>query len=272
MQNFRTTPAEMVGSLWRNRALVHASAKREVLARYRGSFLGILWSFITPLFMLTVFTFVFSVIFQARWGNSSGSKTEFALILFAGLIVFNLFAECINRAPTLVTSNPNYVKKVVFPLETLPFISLLSALFNAFVSVIVWLIAYVIFIGPPNLTVMYLPIVLIPFCVFLLGLSWLLASLGTFLRDISQFIGVATTALMFLSPIFFPASAFPDEYAYILYLNPITTVVEQARDVLYWGKPPQFASLAMYFAATSAVAWLGFLWFQKTRKGFADVL
>lgn len=272
MQHFSISPKEMFASLWRNRELVKASAKREVLGRYRGSFLGLLWSFFNPLFMLAVFTFVFSVIFQARWGGGSGSKTEFALVLFAGLLVYNLFAECINRAPGLILSNTNYVKKVVFPLEILPLVGLLSALFHTLISLGVWVIAYTLFFGIPHLTVFYLPLVLLPFCLFLMGLSWALASLGVFLRDVSQFIGLLTTALMFLSPVFYPVTAFPEDYRYILYLNPLTTVVEQTRDVLFWGKMPDFLMLAIYWVVTLGIAWLGFAWFQKTRKGFADVL
>lgn len=271
MRHFSASTIEMFASLWRNRGLIKALAKREILGRYRGSFLGLLWSFFNPLFMLAVFTFVFSVIFQARWG-SGGSKTEFALVLFAGLLVFNLFAECINRAPGLILSNTNYVKKVVFPLETLPFVGLLSALFHTLISLGVWLIAYTLFFGIPHLTVFYLPLVLLPFCLFLMGLSWALASLGVFLRDVSQFIGLLTTALMFLSPIFYPATALPEEYRQILYLNPLTTVVEQARDVLFWGKTPDLFMLGIYCVVTLGIASLGFAWFQKTRKGFADVL
>ena len=272
MRDFPATPFEMVASNWRHRELVKVSTKREVLSRYRGSFFGLLWSFLNPLFMLTVFTFVFSVIFQARWGGGSESKTEFALLLFAGLLVFNLFAECISRAPGLIVANVNYVKKVVFPLEILPVVGLLSALFHTLISLFVWLIVYVIFFGFPHLTVLYLPLVLVPFCLFILGLSWALASLGVFLRDIAQVIGVMTTALMFLSPIFYPATAFPEDYRYMLYFNPLTTAVEQTRDVLFWGKTPDFLMLTIYWGVTLGVAWLGYAWFQKTRKGFADVL
>lgn len=272
MRNFPATPVEMVDSLWRNRSLVHAAAKREVLGRYRGSALGLLWSFFNPLFMLTVYTFVFSEVFKARWSSGSESKTEFALVLFAGLIVFNLFAECINRAPSLILNNPNYVKKVVFPLEILPFVGLLSALYHAFISLGVWLVAYLILFGLPHGTVLLLPLIILPFALFIMGLSWALASLGVFLRDVSQFIGVVVTTLMFLSPIFYPASALPESYRHILYLNPITPVIEMTRDVLYWHKLPNFTMLAVYWLSTSIIAWLGFAWFQKTRKGFADVL
>jgi lipopolysaccharide transport system permease protein len=272
MQHFSNSPYEMFASLWRNRELIKALAKREVLGRYRGSYLGLLWSFFNPLFMLAVYTFVFSVIFKARWGGGSDSKTEFALVLFAGLLVFSLFAECINRAPGLILFGTNYVKKVVFPLEILPFVGVLSALFHALISLGVWLIAYTLFFGIPHLTVFYLPLVLLPFCLFLMGMSWALASLGVFLRDVSQFIGLLTTALMFLSPIFYPATAVPEDYRYILYINPLSTVVEQTRDVLFWGKTPDLFILGMYCVVTLGIAWLGFAWFQKTRKGFADVL
>ncbi|MDH0625443.1 ABC transporter permease [Pseudomonas chengduensis] len=272
MRQFSATLFEMIASISRNRGLIQASAKREVLGRYRGSTLGLLWSFFNPLLMLVVYTFVFSEVFKARWSAGSESKTEFALVLFAGLIIFNLFAECINRAPSLILSNPNYVKKVVFPLEILPFVGLLSALYHTLISLGVWLAAYAVLFGMPHATALYLPLVLLPFCLLIMGLSWALASLGVFLRDVSQFIGVVTTVFMFLSPIFYPASALPEDYQSLLYLNPLTPVIEMTRDVLYWGKSPNFLLLGTSWLAAVAIAWLGFAWFQKTRKGFADVL
>lgn len=272
MRHFPATPIEMFASLWRNWDLIHASAKREVLGRYRGSALGLLWSFFNPLFMLAVYTFVFSVVFKARWNTGSDSKTEFALVLFAGLIVFNLFAECINRAPGLILANPNYVKKVVFPLEILPVVGLLSALHHALISLGVWLVAYVVLFGVPHATALLLPLMVVPFGLFIMGISWALASLGVFLRDVSQIIGLITTVLMFLSPIFYPANALPDDYRHFLYLNPLTPVIEQTRDVLFWGKSPDFPMLGVYWLASTLIAWVGFAWFQKTRKGFADVL
>lgn len=272
MRSFSASPVEMFASLWRNRELIKASAKREVLGRYRGSFLGLLWSFFNPLFMLAVYTFVFSVVFKARWNLENDSKTEFALVLFAGLIVFNLFSETISRAPSLVLANPNYVKKVVFPLEILPLVTVLSSLFHGMISLAVWLLAYLIFFGSPHVTILYLPLVIFPFLLFLLGLSWVLASLGVFLRDISQFIGTIISVLMFMAPIFYPITALPEEMRHWLYFNPLTSVIEQVRDVLYWGKEPNFAIFTIYTLSSILIAWLGFVWFQKTRKGFADVL
>jgi lipopolysaccharide transport system permease protein len=274
MKNFSGSPAEIVVSLRRNRELILAFVKREVLGRYRGSILGLLWSLFNPLFMLAVYTFVFSVVFQARWGGGSGasSKTEFALVLFAGLLMFTLFAECINRAPSLILSNANYVKKVVFPLEILPVVALLSAMFHMLIGLGVWLLAYGLFIGVPHATGLLLPLILMPLMMFIMGLTWALASLGVYLRDISQVIGVITSVLMFLSPIFYPVGAVPQDYQRLLYINPLTPVIEMARDVLYWGKVPDLATLFVYWIFTALIAWLGFAWFQKTRKGFADVI
>ncbi len=272
MQCFSIAPKEMVASLWRNRYLIKTFVQREVVGRYRGSFMGILWSFFHPVFMLSVYTFVFSVVFKARWHTGSDSKTEFALILFSGLMVFNLFAECINRAPTLILSHVNYVKKVIFPLEILPWVVLGGALFHTVVSFIVWLIAYIILFGTPHLTIILLPVVILPLLLFIVGISWGLASLGVYLRDVSQFIGIFTAALMFLTPIFYSASNLPEKYQILLRLNPLTSVVEQTRDVLFWGKPPDIKLLVVSFLCSILIAWLGFAWFQKTRKGFADVL
>lgn len=273
MIEFSAAPREMIASPWRHRDLIVASVKREVLGRYRGSFLGLFWSFFNPLLMLFVYTFVFSVVFKARWGvTGSDSKAEFALVLFAGLIVFNIFAECFNRSTGLILNNVNYVKKVIYPLDILPWISLGSALFHGAISLIVWLLAYTFFYGVPHLTVLLLPLIFLPFIFIVMGITWFLASLSVFLRDVAQFVGVFTTMLMFLSPIFYPITALPENYRVLLYMNPLTPIIEQSRAVLFWGDLPDFKLLACYGIASLLIAWLGFAMFQKTRKGFADVL
>jgi len=266
------TPGEMIASPWRNRYLLKKSIQREVSGRYRGSFLGILWSFFTPLFMLSVYTFVFSVVFRARWSGGSGSKTEFALILFAGLMVFNLFAECVNRAPTMILGHSDYVKRVIYPLEILPLITLGSALFQTLVSFGVWLLAYCILFGLPKLTVLLLPVVIMPLIFLILGISWWLAALGVYLRDVSQIIGIITTAMLFLSPIFYSASRLPENYQKILQLNPLTLIIEHTRGILLWGRMPDAMTLLSQNLIALVICYLGFAWFQKTRKGFADVL
>ena len=267
-----TSPLSIVRSITTNHRLIFSLAKREVVGRYRGSVMGLLWSFFNPVLMLAVYTFVFSVVFRARWAGGSDSKTEFALVLFAGLLVFNLFSECVNRAPGLILSNSSYVKKVIFPLEILPLVALGSAAFHFAISFIVWLLFYFIFFGLPPPTILWLPLILLPLILMTLGLSWLLASLGVYLRDVGQIIGVVTTILMFVSPIFYPIAALPEKYRPFMQLSPLTVVVEQARDVMIWrhNMDWQLWGFAMIFS--SVIAWLGYFWFQKTRKGFADVI
>lgn len=234
--------------------------------------MGILWSFFNPVLMLIVYTFVFSIVFKARWIGGTDSKTEFALVLFAGLMMYNLFAECINRAPSLVLSNVNYVKKVVFPLEILPIVAIGSATFHLIISLFVWLCFYLVFIGIPPATIGLLPLLLLPFFLMILGLTWLLAALGVYLRDVAQIIGILTTALLFLSPIFYPISALPEEYHYFIQASPLTFIVEQAREIMIWDKELNWSAWVIYSLFSIISAWLGFAWFQKTRKGFADVL
>ena len=272
MQRFSTAPLEMFGGAWRHRGLIVSLIRRDVLGRYRGSVMGVLWSFFNPLLMLAVYTFVFSVVFGARWGVAAESKADFALILFAGLLIFNVFAECVTRAPTMVLAHPNYVKKIVFPLEILPWVALGSALFHAAVSLGVWLLGFAVIRGLPPPTAACLPLVLAPLLLLVLGLMWLLAALGVYVRDISQVVGILTTTLMFLTPIFYPADALPDQYRWVLLVNPIAPIVEQTRDVLYWGRLPDAGRWALTLMASTVVAWLGFAWFQNTRRGFADVL
>ncbi|MFT3719036.1 ABC transporter permease [Pseudorhodoferax sp.] len=271
MKNLRS-PVEMVAGMWRNRSLILAMTKREVLGRYKGSIFGLLWSFFNPLLMLTVYTFVFSEIFKARWNLTSQSKMEFALVLFVGLIAFNFFSECVNRAPAVILSNPNYVKKVVFPLEILPFVSVLSALFHGVISLSVWLVAHLIFFGLPPVTALIAPLIAFPLIGFTVGSCWILSSLGVYLRDVSQVIGAVVVMLMFLSPIFYPLSSVPEVYRGVMHLNPLTVIIEDLRAVLYWGRGIDMLNLAMLWCGASLFAWMGFAWFQHTRKGFADVL
>lgn len=271
---FSAGPGALLAEPWRQRQLLATLVRREVAARYRGSLFGNLWALFTPLLMLAVYTFVFSVVFNARWGAGStgGSRTEFALVLFAGLMVFNFFAECFTRAPRLVLENANYVKKVVFPLHLLPWVSLGAALVNLTVSLAVWLLFYVLVNGLPPPTLLLLPLVLLPLVLLVAGLSWALAALGVYLRDLAQLVGLLSTVLLFLSPIFYPIEALPEHYRTLLHLNPLTGIIGQVRDVLYWGQWPGLTALALNLAVGAMVAWGGFYLFQKTRKGFADVL
>lgn len=263
---------EVLNSFLRNRSLIYQMTKREVVGRYRESILGIAWSFFNPLIMLAVYTVVFSTVFQAKWGIGSESKTEFALVLFIGMIVHGVLAESMNNSPSLMLRNVSYVKKVVFPLEVLPWIVMGSTLFHALISVIVWVLFYVVVNHSFQWTIIFLPIVFLPLVMFSLGVSWMLASLGVYIRDIGQMTGVLTTILLFMSPIFYPASRLPEPYQTIIYLNPLTFVIEQAREVLMWGNVPNWTGMVVAYIVSFLVAWAGFAWFQKTRQGFADVL
>jgi lipopolysaccharide transport system permease protein len=272
----RTSLATLVESFWGKRQLILQMARREVVGRYKGSVMGIAWSLFNPILMLAVYTFVFSVVFKSRWGAPiSGAvedRTQFALLLFVGMIVHGLFAEVLNRAPGLILANVNYVKKVVFPLQILPIVAMSAALFHALVSLAVLLLAFAIFHGYVPWTALFVPLVLLPLVVFTLGVAWMLASLGTFLRDVSQTIGVLMTVMMFLSPVFYPVSALPEDLRPLIMMNPLTFIIEQAREVLVWGRMPDLPGLAAYLGVALVVGWAGFIWFQKTRKGFADVV
>ena len=271
----RTYPADIIelfASQWRNRQLILQLTKREVLGRYRGSVMGLAWSFFNPLVMLAVYTFVFSVVFKARWSTGGDDKINVALVLFAGLIVYGIFAECLNRAPGLVVSNANYVKKVVFPLEILPSVALGSAIFHATVSLLVLLSAQLLIYQRCPWTVILFPLVLIPLLFATNGFAWLLSALGVYLRDVSQTTAILTTVLMFTSPIFYPLTSLPERYRLWLQLNPLTFLIEESRNSLIFGKAPDFTSLGISLMGSLLIAFGGFWWFQKTRKGFADVL
>ena len=248
--------------------------RRDIEARYRGSALGIVWSMLTPLMMLAVYTLVFGTVFKSRWAGSDdhASASQFAVILFAGLIVFQLFSDVILRAPTIIIANANLVKRVVFPLELLLPVVFGSALFHASISFLILLPFIFLVFGELHPTLVYLPLVLAPLAVLCLGIGWFLASIGTFIRDIGQIVGTMTTALLFLAPIFFPLTALPEWIRPALVFNPLTIPIEQMRQIAIFGHEPDFVALGIYSAVALVVAVFGFTWFQKTRKGFADVL
>lgn len=269
---YSVSPLYAILSIVRHRHLIFEQVRRDVIGRYRGSIMGLLWSFFTPVLMLCVYTFVFSVIFNSRWAGGTGAKSEFAIVLFVGLMIFNLFSECINKAPLLIQSNPNYVKKVLFPLETLPVANMGASLFHFGVSALVWIVFSLAVGKVPPANALLIPVILLPLVLLILGISWMLSSLGVYLRDVGQFIGVVTTAMMFLSPIFYPMVALPEGFRPYFNLNPLTYYVEQARDLMIWGKGVDWTRWSKHLLVSSMVFILGFAWFQRTRKGFADVI
>lgn len=272
MKKFSTSPIKSVFCGLNNKNLLFTLVRQDIISRYKGSIFGLLWAFITPLLMLAVYTFVFGEIFKARWGGDNSTTMQFSLMLFIGLIVFNFFSEVVNKSPSLIIANANYVKKVVFPLEILPQVSMFSAAFNAMISLLIWILVYVISYKNIPMTIIFLPIVVMPLMLFTLGASWLLSALGVFVRDIGQIVGLITTAMMFLSPIFYPITSLPSDYQYFAYINPLTLPIEELRKILFMEQFPSWNSLIVYFVISLIVLWSGFYFFQKTRKGFSDVL
>lgn len=263
----------MFASLLGNYQLIVQLTKRDVISRYRGSLIGLMWSFFNPLLMLAIYTFVFSTIFKARWGvDVEESRGGFATILFVGVIIHGLLAECITKAPSLVLGNVSYVKRVIFPLEVLPWVAVGSALFHALISLMVLLVAQFTLGHLIPWTAVLFPVVLLPLIFVAMGFGWLLASTSVFVRDINMVTGVFVTALMFLAPVFYPLSALPLEFRWVILLNPLTFIIEQGRAVLIVGSLPDWPGLAVYAVLAVAFAWLGFWWFQRTRNGFADVV
>jgi lipopolysaccharide transport system permease protein len=266
-----STPWKTLLNLYNQRQLIKQFVIREISSRYKGSYLGLFWTLLNPLFMLAVYTFVFSIVFNSRWGVS-GSKVEFALILFSGITTFNLFAEVITSSPSIIINNANYVKKVVFPLEILPVVVLGASAVHMFISIIILILGLICLLGVFHWTIFFVPIVLLPLLLLSLGLSFFLTSLGVYLRDIGHIVGVAVQALMFLSPIFYPVSAIPASLRIIYYINPISYVVEDMRRIMIWGQLPHWDWLLIGTFIGGVTFWLGHFWFQKTRGGFADVL
>mgnify|MGYP001581908926 CR=1 FL=1 len=260
-------------NLWSHRELIHQFSSREVTGRYRGSFLGLFWSFVQPLVMLLTYTFIFGVIFKARWpGHASASLVEFATVLFCGMTAFGVFSECANRAPSLIVSNPNYVKKVVFPLEILPVSVLLGALFQGLVGLLMVVILNLAVNHVVHITLLFLPLVALPLCFFTLGASWVLASLGVFFRDLPHIMPLVTTVLFFLTPIFFSAEMVPPPYSTVMHFNPFSFIVESFRRVVLWGTMPNWTILGAGTLACAVFMFLGYAFFMRTKKGFADVV
>lgn len=268
-----TSLASLVHGIHKNRQLILQLAEREIVGRYKGSFLGVAWSFFNPVLMLAVYTFVFTVAFKARWGSGvEDAKTQFALVLFVGLIVHGLLSDVLNRAPAVLLTDINLVKKVVFPLEILPIVSVLGALFHCMISLSVLIIASIFFNGFLHWSVLLAPLVFLPLLILITGLAWFLSSLGVYMRDVGQGVNIITSVMIFLAPVFYPLTALPEQFQGWLFLNPLTFIIEQARNVLLWGKTPDWVGLSAYLLLAVCVAWAGYAWFQKTRRGFADVL
>ena len=266
-------PFSTLWEIWKGRDLLRQLVRRNIEGRYKGTMMGLIWMVVTPLVMLGVYTFVFGVIFKARWGAGLGdSKVAFALIMFCGMAVFNIFSESVNGSVGIVTGNPNYVKKVVFPLELLPVSSVLSACFFGLVWIGILLVGIVLFLHKICLVAVCLPLIFIPLILFSCGIAWFVASLGVFLRDLSHAIGIVLQVLYFMTPIFYSVEMVPEKFRPILLLNPLTPIVQSARQILMYSQWPNWQALGIVMLLSMAVFQMGYFWFMKTKRGFADVL
>lgn len=253
--------------------LIRSMARREIQTRFVGTSLGWLWTLLSPLIMLVIYSFVFGVVFRGRWEQqAAGSLGEFAVILFCGLSTFGIFNECIMRAPGLVVSHANLVKKVVFPLEILALSQMGAAVFQGAVNFMLVLIANLILTGVVHWTIILAPVVLLGLIMFTLGVTWMLASLGVFFRDIQQLIGLLSSALFFLTPIFYAPESLPESIRAYAMLNPLAQSVEAMRHVLLWGKVPEPSLLLFPLISGWCVMQLGFAFFMRTKPAFADVI
>ncbi|TGL90223.1 ABC transporter permease [Leptospira congkakensis] len=270
--NRNATLIDLFKSMFKNWNLIIQMTRREILIRYKGSFLGLIWAIVNPMIMLGIYTLIFGVIFRADWGGRMGNNSDFAFTLFVGLTVYQLFSEALIKSPMLIVNNANFVKKVIFPLEILPFVSLLASLFQMFINLLI-LIGYLVFFKKVFfVSMIFFPIIIIPHILFTLGVSYFFSSISVFIRDANQIVTYIATLVLYVTPIFYPLSAVPEKLRYLTLLNPISYVVEEARNSVVFGLTPQFLPLAVYAVISVIILALGYYFFQRTKPLFADVL
>jgi lipopolysaccharide transport system permease protein len=269
---FSVSLLDLFHSIRVHRELILRLARREVTQRFQGSTLGVAWMLLTPLLTAAVFTFVFSTVFQTRWGGTQSGPFDFAILLLVGMAVHGLFAEAVGRAPQLIISQGNYVTKVIFPIEILPVVATLSSLVNALITVIIVVLGQLLLNGVLHWTMILWPLIIAPYLIFVTALVMFFAACGVFLRDLSQVVTLLVTCTLFLTPIFYPLNAVPGAFRTLMRLNPLTSIVEQSRTVIVFGGLPDFLSLFLYTICALLSLALAFWLFQRLRPGFADVL
>ena len=266
-------PFLVVEIVVKNKDLLKQLVRRNVESRYKGSSLGLVWSFIQPLMMLCVYTFVFTFVFKARWGiDTGGGRGAFAIIMFCGMAIFNIFSESVVSNCSIIVGNPNYVKKVIFPLEILPIAQVLSTVILSSVWFVLLFAGTLLLLNTISWTMLLLPITIIPLILFTTGISFFVASLGVYIRDVQHLIGVVMQILFFMTPIFYPITAVPEKIRWVLQLNPLSLIVAETRKIFLYGQQPNWLLVGISFLVGAVIFQLGLIWFMKTKKGFADVL
>jgi len=264
-------PLRASARLYRHRYLVGQLTRREVLLKYRGSYLGIGWSFFYPLLLLATFTLVFGHIFGARWHARAHPAIPLVLVMYCGLAVFNLFAETAAAAPRLILGYQSYVKKIIFPTEILPLVLVMSSTVHAAINFMILLLFIALF-AKLHLTLLLVPLILLPLWLFVLGVAWLLAATGVFVRDLGHVMPVFVQILMFLSPVFYPQSAVPASLQWLYHINPLGVIIEELRQVALWGVPPDWIKWLAVLTVSGATALAGYAFFTRSQEEFADVL
>lgn len=262
----------MLKTLYKNSYLLKQLVKKDIQQKYQGSVLGILWSFLVPILMLVIYTFVFSEVFQAKWDIDTSDKYEFALVLFCGLSAFNLVGEVMNRSTVLIASNTNYVKKVIFPLEMLPVVITLSSLFTCVISFAILIMAKLLLYHNVSKTLYMVFLMFIPLVILAVALSLIISAVSVYLKDIGNAISVIVTVLMYLSPVFFPLSAVPESFRGICEINPMTYIIENFRNVVLYGNSINWKFYGISCLVSLSLYWIGKAVFMRAKEGFADVL
>ena len=263
-------------SLKQNKDLIWIFTKREIEGKYKGSLLGILWSIINPIIMLCVYTIVFSKIFQAKWGTEDGiginDPMVFALNLFAGLIVFNIFAECAAKSTLLISNNPNYIKKVVFPIEVLGIATAGSAVFHGVINLGILVTAKILFGGSITSTFICLAILWGSFTISIVSMNWILSVLGVIAKDISQIISSIISIMMFMSPVFYPTEMVPIEVRWIAKLNPLAYVINETRAIIIDGTMPSIDKLIIFSLISVFMCEMSFRVLKRKQRLLGDRL
>ena len=258
-------------SIWGHRSLIRSMVRRDVAGRYAGSYAGAFWTIIHPLMMMLTYWFVFGVVLRTRFGED-GRSSNFVLYFLAGMMPWLAFSEAAGRAPTIIWEHANFVKKLLFPLEILPVNLTASGLFSEAFGLAIFIIGMIGFGHTPSSTALWLPVLLIPQVLFTLGVCWFLAAMGVFFRDLGQFIGFLLTVWFFITPICYPEDGLPPDYRWLFELNPMFVLVRAYRAVLLEGSPPEMAPLAALSAGSLLLFFLGYGWFYKLKKQFADLV